>query len=53
VPSPTTMLHAYQDQLRKSRGHGQPGLAEVARLTKVVGALLRLLNEDMDRGRTV
>ena len=48
MPNAQTMLHAYQHHVRESRGAGQAGLAEQARLGGTIRALLDVVNEDHD-----
>jgi hypothetical protein len=48
MPSAKTMLTAYQRQLDASRGAGQAGLAEQARLGPTLRALRNVVNEDHD-----
>lgn len=49
MPSADAMRLAYQDQLRRSRAGGNAALPETFRLTRVVCALLRLVNADYYR----
>jgi hypothetical protein len=45
------MLQTYQQQLAASRGAGLTGLAEQARLSHTIRALLELVNDDYDPRR--
>jgi hypothetical protein len=52
MPSAHTMLRVYQRQLADSRGAGLAGVAELARLSGTIRALLEVVNDDYDpRGR--
>lgn len=48
MPDARTMLACYQAQLAATRGHGQLGLAEQARLGSTIRALLNVVNADYD-----
>ena len=48
MPSAQTMLAHYQHQVRVSRGAGLAGLAEQARLSGTIRALIDVVNEDHD-----
>jgi hypothetical protein len=45
------MLRMYQEQLAASRGAGLTGLAEQARLSHTIRALLDVVNDDYDPRR--
>jgi hypothetical protein len=45
------MLQVYQRQLASSRGAGLSGIAELARLSGTVRALLDVVNDDYDPRR--
>jgi hypothetical protein len=51
MPSAHTMLRVYQRQLADSRGAGLAGLAEQARLSGTIRALLDVVNDDYDPRR--
>ncbi len=46
------MLQVYQRQLADSRGAGLTGVAELARLSSTIRALLNVVNDDYDPRRT-
>jgi len=48
MPNAQTMLASYQHQVRVSRGAGLTGLAEQARLSGTIRALMDVVNEDHD-----
>jgi hypothetical protein len=52
MPSAHTMLQVYQRQLADSRGAGLTGVAELARLSSTIRALLNVVNDDYDPRRT-
>jgi hypothetical protein len=45
------MLQVYQRQLADSRGAGLAGVAELARLSSTIRALLDIVNDDYDPRR--
>ena len=51
MPSAHTMLQVYQRQLADSRGAGLTGVAEIARLSSTIRALLEVVNDDYDPRR--
>jgi hypothetical protein len=51
MPSAETMLKSYQQQLAASRGAGLAGVAEQARLSHTIRALLNVVNDDYDPRR--
>jgi hypothetical protein len=51
MPSAHTMLRVYQRQLADSRGAGLTGVAEIARLSTTIRALLDVVNDDYDPRR--
>jgi hypothetical protein len=51
MPTAHTMLQVYQRQLASSRGAGLSGIAELARLSGTVRALLDVVNDDYDPRR--
>jgi hypothetical protein len=51
MPSAHTMLRLYQQQLADSRGAGLAGVAELARLSGTIRALLDVVNDDYDPRR--
>jgi hypothetical protein len=51
MPSAHTMLQVYQRQLADSRGAGLAGVAELARLSSTIRALLDIVNDDYDPRR--
>jgi hypothetical protein len=51
MPDAKTMLHMYQRQLADSRGAGLAGVAEQARLSHTIRALLDVVNDDYDPRR--
>jgi hypothetical protein len=51
MPTAKTMLESYQQQLAASRGAGLTGVAEQARLSSTIRALLDLVNDDYDPRR--
>jgi hypothetical protein len=51
MPSAHTMLRVYQRQLLDSRGAGLAGVAELARLSCTIRALLDVVNDDYDPRR--
>ena len=46
------MLQVYQRQLADSRGAGLTGVAELARQSSTIRALLNVVNDDYDPRRT-
>ena len=51
MPNAETMLRVYQRQLADSRGAGLTGVAELARLSRTIRALLDVINDDYDPRR--
>ena len=51
MPTAHTMLQVYQRQLADSRGAGLTGVAEIARLSTTIRALLDVVNDDYDPRR--
>jgi hypothetical protein len=51
MPSAKTMLDSYQQQVRESRGAGLAGLAEQAKLSGTIRALIDVVNDDHDPRR--
>ena len=52
MPNAQTMLSAYQHSVNASRGAGQQGLAEQARLGGTIRALIDVVNDDHDPRRS-
>jgi hypothetical protein len=48
MPNATTMLTAYRGQIRAAAGSGLAGLAEQARLSPTIRALLDVVDADHD-----
>jgi hypothetical protein len=48
VPNALTMLKHYQSHLAASRGAGLTGVAEQARLTGTIRALIEVVDDDFD-----